>query len=243
MPNMNTSKKIARAIQNSDWKTGALIANSLGTGVTNWMAGMLGAHGAVTGQELPENSLNYVSQYIKEDLGKGGQVAYDLGVAVGNMLPSILVGGSAGMSIQGISAGGNAYQQGLREGMTEGQAWAYGLSVSVSEACLQRVMGDIGRLGGVSDDMLRAISGVENGILKFALKVSWSASKEGSEEALQAVLEPIFKAIIAGEKLNIDWSTVVYDALMAAMLSEVFDAPKYTVEAITNTAANTQTAN
>ncbi|MBR2879521.1 MAG: hypothetical protein IKC02_02485, partial [Oscillospiraceae bacterium] len=95
--NQRYGQRVAGAIQNSDWKTGALIANSLGTGVTNFMAGGLGAFGALTGQEIGENRLNYASQYIKEDLGKVGKFAYDMGVTVGNMLPSILIGGPAGM--------------------------------------------------------------------------------------------------------------------------------------------------
>ncbi|MBE7016635.1 MAG: hypothetical protein E7420_00555 [Ruminococcaceae bacterium] len=241
--NHRYGQRVARAIQNSDWKTGALIANSLGTGVTNWMAGALGAYGAVTGQKLPENSLNYASQYIKEDLGKAGQIAYDLGVTVGNMLPSVLVGGPAGIAMHGISAGGNAYQQGLREGMTEGQAWAYGLAVGASEACLQRIMGGISRLGGVTDDVIKAASGVENGILKFILKTGGSAIKEGSEEALQAVLEPIFKSIVTGDKLNIDWSEVAYNALMGTLTGGVFEATQNAAESITDVSVSTQPEN
>ncbi|MBR2879522.1 MAG: hypothetical protein IKC02_02490, partial [Oscillospiraceae bacterium] len=95
-------------------------------------------------------------------------------------------------------------------------------------------MGGISRLGGVSDDIVKAISGVENGILKFALKTGWSAVKEGSEEALQAVLEPIFKSIVTGDKLDIDWSEVAYDALMGMLTGGVFETPGNAAATIKN---------
>ena len=79
-------RPVASRIDEKFGKVAALTANALGTGVAGWMEGVLGS---VTREELPESGLNYASQAIKDNLGTAGAVAYDLGVTVGNMLPSI----------------------------------------------------------------------------------------------------------------------------------------------------------
>ena len=238
-------QRVANAIDEKKGvgKAAALTANALGTGVASWMEGVLGS---VSPKQLPESGLNYASQAIKDDLGVGGGMAYDVGVTVGNMLPSIFfaaisgpalaaagmeasaaanIAGKIGSATLGLSASGNAYQQGLREGMTRDQALWYGTLVGVSEAALQNVMHGVGKLSGIQTGVVaNNIKLIENGMLRFMANVGNSAVHEGTEEALQAILEPMYRTILTGEDLNIDWSEVAYNGLMGAFTGGAFES-------------------
>ena len=179
---------------------------------------------------IPVNSTQQLSGMIREDLkynhGTLGQVGYDLINTTSNMLPSILlstiapVGGSAiGAASMGMSAGGNAYQEMLNLGYDKGQARTYSTLVGVSEAGLQHLMGGIGKLGGTSAKLSKAVSGIDNALAKFAIQWGGSALSEGFEEAAQEVLNPLFMNMAAGfdtgEEVN--WEEVVYSGLLGAL--------------------------
>lgn len=232
--------KVADAIENSDWRGGAIAANAIGTGITNWMEGKLGTFGALTGQEVAENGLNYASPYIKENMGVVGGVLYDTGVTVGNMLPSILlsgaIGGTTGAAVgnldMGVSAGGNAYQQGLRDGMSRSEALVYGTLIGASEAYLQKAMGGISALGGTSAKLAERLAAIENGFLRFIAQTGASMASEAAEEGLQEILDPLFQRAITDNDASVDWSEVGYSALMGALVGGIFEAPKNAVEAM-----------
>ena len=238
-------EKVAAAIEDKKGlgKAAALTANALGTGVASWMEGVLGS---VSREELPQSGLNYASEAIKKNLGTVGKLAYDLGVTVGNMLPSIYlsavtapalasagvevsaakdIAGKVGSGVLGLSAGGNAYQQGLREGMTRNQAYWYGTMVGVSEAALQNAMQGITQLSGAKTGAIaESIKGIENGALRFVASIGNSALNEGAEEAMQAILEPMFKTVVTGKDLEVDWSEVAYNGLMGALTGGAFES-------------------
>lgn len=247
--------KVADAIENSDWRGGAIAANAIGTGITNWMEGKLGTFGALTGQEVAENGLNYASPYIKENMGVVGGVLYDTGVTVGNMLPSILlsgaIGGTTGAAVgnldMGVSAGGNAYQQGLRDGMSRSEALVYGTLIGASEAYLQKAMGGISALGGTSAKLAERLAAIENGFLRFIAQTGAGMASEATEEGLQEILDPLFQRAITDNDASVDWSEVGYSALMGALVGGIFEAPKNAVEAMAaaqtgSTAPQTQKA-
>ena len=270
-------QKVAQGIEDSDWRAGAIVANSLGTGVTKWMEGALGAYGALTGQEVTDSGLDYASQHIKDNMGWFGDTVYDLGVTVGNMLPSILISGSlspaqgakglaaqkaanvaqiAGSAAMGVSAGGSAYQQGIKQGMSQEEALLYGSLIGVSEAYLQKAMGGLGELGGanalggVGDNIIKAASGIENGFLRFikksggvAVKTLGGMGSEALEEGLQSILEPIFAGIVTGDAVNVDWSEVAYSALMGALMGGAFEAPRNAIEGLSGNRADPEINN
>ena len=190
---------------------------------------------------IPTTGIQNASGLVREDIqyehGTLGQVGYDLINTTSNMLPSILtstvvsavatpaVGGYVGAGLMGTSAAGNAYQEMLNLGYDKGQARTYSTLVGVAEAGLQSVMGGIGKLGGVSGKLSKLVSGIDNGLAKFAIRVGGSVLSEGLEEATQEVLAPIFKNLSAGYDTGaeIDWGEVVYSGLLGALSGGVLE--------------------
>ncbi|MBE7053473.1 MAG: hypothetical protein E7391_04270, partial [Ruminococcaceae bacterium] len=185
---------------------------------------------------IPVNSTQQLSGMVREDLserhGGWGTVPYDLINTTSNMLPSVLtstaityasgnpvLGSAIGTSTMGVSASGNAYQEMLNLGYDKGQARTYANLVGASESLLQYALGGIGKLGGTSARFSKMVSGIDNGLAKFAIRFGGSMASEGIEEAVQEVLTPMFKNYAAGYDTGekIDWGEVVYSGLLGAM--------------------------
>lgn len=221
-------------------KTGEQIAGNLsGPGDYTKMAAtagisqfIKGAQQLFTPETVPVNRYEVASQYAREDLGKGAQVAYDLGVTTANMLPSILIsaatggvgGAIAGAGTLGASAGGNAYNQAKVEGYSDAQARWYGLLIGASEAGLQYALGGIGALGkGVTTKLgVKALQGINNVILRTASELGLKMASEGVEEYLQDILNPLFRNIALGE--NNQFKAFSEDALYSALLGALSGA-------------------
>ena len=183
-----------------------------------------------------QNASGLVREDIKYEHGTLGQIGYDLINTTSNMMPSILtsavigtvnpvIGGYVGAGLMGTSAAGNAYQEMLNLGYDKGQARTYSTLVGLSEAGLQSIMGGIGKLGGVSGKLSKIVSGIDNGLARFAVRWGGSALSEGFEEAAQEILTPIFQNFAAGYDTgaDIDWSEVVYSGLLGALSGGVLE--------------------
>lgn len=210
-------------------------AFGLGAGVENWMGGVVGA---INQEEMPVSGVQYGSQMVSENLPWLGKVAYDLVYTTGNMLPSMLlsgglgaagapakIAGAVGSGAMGVSAGGNAYQQALRDGYSQEQARAYGAAIGASEAVMQNLLGGIGKLGGTSTAIAKKVAGIESGITRFIARTGGSILSEAGEEALQSILEPVFRSAIFGEDMDIDWAEVAYSALLGGLSGGVLEGP------------------
>lgn len=202
-----------RGIDNGILRTGATGAYGLVAGVDQFGSGI---KQFVSPKELPTSALQYGSQYIQEDLDdtKVGKYLYGAATTVGNMAPSILVsaitgglGASAavaqtvGAATMGVSASGNAYKEKLAEGYSKSQARTYSALVGASEAALQRLLGGIGKLGGVTDDLILAkVGAIDKAWARVALTGAVKLGSEITEEELQLFLEPLFnKWVFGGE--------------------------------------------
>ncbi len=213
---------LARAVQTGGFGLRAGF-DQFGSGIRQ-----LGSEEAVS-----PTSVGYGSQAVRESLADAGpnvlgsslgQTAYDLVTTTGNMLPSILVstfaGPAAGTATMGLSAGGNAYTQGLEMGYTPEQARNYATLVGASEGLLQYFLGGIGKLGGktgLSAKLGGKIAQIENGLARFSANFGKNILSEATEEGLQAILEPMFRQAITGEDSNVDWSEVAYNALLGGL--------------------------
>ena len=107
-----------------------------------------------------------------------------------------------GAATVGLSAGGNAYAEKIREGYTPDQALGYAVLVGASEGALQYLLGGISSLGGVSAEQIVArIAKINNGFAKFVLSLGTRALSEGMEEGLQEVLTSLFaNALLGGRR-------------------------------------------
>lgn len=194
---------------------------------------------------IPQSATQIASGMVREDLGDVGfnlpewmggssigQVGYDLTTTTSNMLPSILVsfvpgvGQVASPTLLGASAAGNAKAEMLRLGYSKEQANTYGILVGASEGLLQYALGGISSLGGkVSGNVIsKMVSQIDNGLAKAAIKLGGNMVSEGLEEALQSILEPVFKSITTGEELEaVNWEEVIYSGLLGMMTAGAFE--------------------
>lgn len=188
----------------------------------------------------------YAYQFGREDASAGGRLALDALYTAGNMAPGILlstvaggiagaagatagtaatIGSAAGNTAMGLSAAGNAYAEKIRAGYDEGEARSYSILVGASEALLQRLLGGISSLGGKAGDVARRIDAIDGAFWRASGQLGLSMAKEGSEEALQAILEPLFAKLILDEDASPEVvGEIAYSYLMGALMGGIFDA-------------------
>ena len=185
----------------------------IGAGIDQWASGM---KQLFTNELLPTTVEQYANAEIANSLDGFAKYAYTGANVIGNMTPSILlsavtaglgapvaVAQGVGAAAVGMSAAGNAYGSALVDGYSIEQARAYSTLVGVAEGTLQYILGGIGSLGGVTDDLIKAqINMIDNALLRISAKLGVDVLSEISEEELQNFLEPAFRAIIFGEEYD-----------------------------------------
>ena len=185
----------------------------LGAGLDQWASG---TKQFFTNEQLPTTVTQYANSEIANSLDGFGSYAYQGTNVIGNMLPSILlsyvtagVGAPAavaqgvGAATVGISAAGNAYGSALAQGYNVAQSRTYGTLVGIAEGALQYLLGGIGSLGGITDDLIKAkINIIDNSLLRIAAKLGVDISSEILEEEVQNYLEPALRSIILGEEYD-----------------------------------------
>lgn len=188
---------------------------------------------------LPTGAMQFGSQKLRENMSGLGGVAYDLSYQVGNMLPSMVAsaafGGSgllakgAASAYTGFSAKGNAYNQAIKDGYSKEQARSYSTMIGAAEGVLQYLLSGIGKLGGVTDDILIAkTKGIDNALARLALTGLIKIGGEVAEEELQLIIEPTLRSLILNEEFNAPtWNDVAYTALLSALTVGAMEgAPK-----------------
>ena len=231
--NYKYGKKVVEDIQNID--NGFI--RTISTGLLGLEAGAdqyaTGIANIIEGGTSPTSGIQYASAEMSNSLDGLGKYAYNATVTVGNMLTSILTSkllGAAGVSskfaqgvgsaVLGASAGGNAYNQALKEGYSESQAQTYGVLVGASEALLQNLIGGIGSLGGISDDILLAKTKmIDNSFLRISARYGIKIGSEIVEEELQNFLEPAFRSIIFGEDYDAPTIDEILETAVVTALS------------------------
>ena len=190
-----------------------------------------------------------VGALVREDIGEGapeflfgsslGQMAYDFGTTIANMLPSIGAGALANVvapgaaayvtpTLMGLSSGGNAYKDALNRGYTEEQSRTYGVLIGSSEALLSKALGSMGSVGKsfAGTALKNATDGIKNAALRFAVQMGGQMLSEAAEEGLQEILTPFFENIALDADNtweDIDWKQAGYSAVMGALSSFAMD--------------------
>ena len=248
------NKKASERFERFEGKTAKELVFGVEAGFDQFASGMKNLFNT-SDEYIPTNSTQMLSSMVRDDIkyehGAFGQIGYDLINTTSNMMPSILtsavigtanpvVGSYVGAGLMGASASGNAYQEMLNLGYDKGQARTYSALVGLSEAGLQSVMGGIGKLGGVSGKLSKVVSGIDNGLAKFAVRWGGSMLSEGFEEAAQEVLTPIFTNIAAGYDTGaeVDWSEVVYSGLLGALSGGMLEGGSLAVNSYAEHSAN-----
>lgn len=236
---LNTRKATSQ-YENIKGSTARKIISGVDAGIEQAKSGVNNYINMLTREDdfIPYTSSQILSGMVREDLADEGftvlgnslgQIAYDLTNNASNMSPSMMLsayisafsptaGKAAGSGLMGIQATGNAYQEALREGYSKEDASAYAKTVGASEAGLQYLIGGIGKLGGTSQYLSSTINSIENGVLRFIAKHGAEVISEASEEALQEILNPIFKNAKLGTDEDVNWSDVAYSALLGGLM-------------------------
>ncbi len=190
------------------------------------------------GTQIARENLADTGAQLPEWMGGAsvGQVLFDAAGTAGNMLPSILLStltagaGAAGAAAMGLSAGGGARMQAMREGYTPEQATMYGILVGASESSLQYLLGGMSKLGGklTGGAAAKAIQNIDHALLRIATSGTIKMAGEGAEEYLQEILDPIYRNLLLGENNQIDLtdSNAVYSFMLGALTAGVMDMPQ-----------------
>ena len=234
--NDDLNKRMGRQLAENAQKLNLEWLMAINTGLDQFASGLGNIDNFIMGSEAdPISPIQHAGSFIRENINDDfWRGAWDVGVSISNMLPSILVGsvtggvGGAvagnvgGLATMGASVLGNSYAAMRELGYDEWQSRGYAVMVTAAEVALQHAMGGISKLAGgksLSKIATNAINNVDNGIARVALKLGANMVSEGLEEATQEVLDPIFKYIATlGEEWDgIDWGNVAYSGLLGAL--------------------------
>ena len=235
-------RKAGEEFKNLEGNTLSEIFYGAVVGAEQWRQGVENLGSMITGEEGFSPSSQYVSGMVREDLADDGfkvlgnsvgQMGYDLVNTTSNMLPSILVGaatGSLGGALTlGLSATGNAYTEMRHLGYDRWQATAYAGLVGASETALSYFLGGISKLGGGSNGIFQTVASkilpkIDNAFARVAIELGGNMLDEGLEEAIQEVLDPVFKMVATGEDFEgIDLENVLYSGLLGALSAGVLE--------------------
>lgn len=198
--------------------------------------------GQYASEEIKSN-INWGPEFLGSNLG---QTLYNVGQSIGNMAPSIAFGamtGGSGALLTGLSAGGNAQDEALREGYSKAEALTYGAVNGALEGGLQYALGGIGSLGkrGASKliakiPALQSLGSITQSVIKnktvqaalnTAGKYIAQMGDEAFEEYLQAVLDPVVRNIVLKEDndVNLLSQEAMYSALAGALTAGIMNIP------------------
>lgn len=243
--NAQLGKKIAEGVNNPVQQIGYGLSsglNQFGTGIQQ----------VFNKQGVPTSAVQFAGQQVREDLAEVGpkfklgeqeyslgQTLYDAAQTGANMAPSILVtmltGGlgapaliaqGAGAATLGLSAGGNAYNQALKEGKSEDEAKEYGLMIGAAEGGLQYLLGGISKLGGaLPAKMLNKVEGIDNALARIAATGAIKIGSEITEEELQNFIEPALRTLIFDESYEApNFEELAYTALLTAITTGIMES-------------------
>ena len=201
-------------------------------------------------------AITYASEAIKSKTNNGFErFTYDLIDTGSYMLPSILVGsltgGTGGAIMMGAQAASGGYAEMRRLGYSAEQSALYGTIIGVLEGSLGSILGGIKQLGGgvLNKVFAKALSKLDNSVAKLAIKVGDNAvgrliidmGKEGLEEGLQEVLEPIVRHYATGEDYDpAELGDVLYAALLGAVNSGIINGSQTVTRAVAKNRAYTE---
>lgn len=207
---------------------GSLWGNVLSPMVRGFQGAMRNTEALLQGgQELPISPGEYETAIRRENAGEWGRHVIDASTSFGQMLPAMTISlatgnPTAGAAVTFVTSGAGAYQEGLRSGMTEGQALGYGALVGGAEGFLQTIAGGIPGLKGVLPDVVgEQIAGkITNAFGRWAVKFGANIASEVLEENVQNYLEPLFVTMLTGRDYEAPgWEEFVDTTLSTLLLA------------------------
>lgn len=243
-------------IENPLLRTAATGAYAVGSGLDQFGTGV---QQLFTEKALPTTATQFGAAQVREDLADAspsiggkplvlpggaslGQAAFDLVSSAANMAPGLALSaatagagaapwlsGLAASGSLGAAAGGNAYNEAVKQGYTPAQARSYAILTGASEGGLQYLLGGIGALGGrVSRNVIQnTVKNIDNALLRAGAELGLNMLSEGAEEYLQEVLTPVFRNIALDENNPVELVSeeAIYAGILGALSAGVLDGP------------------
>lgn len=196
-----------------------------------------------SGEELSTLPWEYETAIRAENAGALERGVINAASSFGQMLPALalaapvapvagalgasataagLLSGGVGAGVTWLTSGAGAYQEGLRQGMSEGQARSYGVLVGASEGLLQFALSGIPGIKGWGVEQYgeRAAGKVASALKRTAIKYGASIAGEEIEEHLQNYLEPLFVTMLTGKDYDAPgWDEFVDTTLSVLLLT------------------------
>ncbi len=196
-----------------------------------------------SGEELSTLPWEYETAIRAENAGPLERSVINAASSFGQMLPALalaapvapvagalgasataagLLSGGVGAGVTWLTSGAGAYQEGLRQGMSEGQARSYGVLVGASEGLLQFALSGIPGIKGWGVEQYgeRAAGKVASALKRTAIKYGASIAGEEIEEHLQNYLEPLFVTMLTGKDYDAPgWDEFVDTTLSVLLLT------------------------
>lgn len=252
-------------IENPLLRTAATGAYAVGSGLDQFGTGV---KQLFTEEALPTTATQFGAAQVREDLADAspsiggkplvlpggaslGQAAFDLVSSAANMAPGLALSaatagagaapwlsGLAASGSLGAAAGGNAYNEAVKQGYTPAQARSYAILTGASEGGLQYLLGGIGALGGrVSRNVIsKTVQNIDNALLRAGAELGLSMLSEGAEEYLQEVLTPVFRNIALDENNPVELVSeeAIYAGILGALSAGVLEGPGRIGDAVTS---------
>lgn len=196
-----------------------------------------------SGEELSTLPWEYETAIRAENAGALERGVINAASSFGQMLPALalaapvapvagalgasataagLLSGGVGAGVTWLTSGAGAYQEGLRQGMSEWQARSYGVLVGASEGLLQFALSGIPGIKGWGVEQYgeRAAGKVASALKRTAIKYGASIAGEEIEEHLQNYLEPLFVTMLTGKDYDAPgWDEFVDTTLSVLLLT------------------------
>ena len=210
-----------------DWYD-KLLYNIFSVGTENFATGMQGAYRQLLGETgyQPPTPIQQGGTEIRDRMEENGEDALlwisDIGANIVQMVPSLAVGAfskTAGATLMGVSASGNAYNEAINKGLSRSQASTYATLVGASETLLEKALGVVGNLGGKSGAITsKILANIDGALTKAALSIPSNMASEFVEESLQTLLEPWFMSVITNEEYAAPgMDEVLYNGMIGAL--------------------------
>lgn len=182
-------------------KTGTTLAGGFETGIggiESTTKKILGQTPSLDDQEIKYNMFSDVAQNnINTTKNPVGRAGLEMTYSIGQMLPQMMIGNSAGALATGFANyGGSAYNEAKKDGATEEQATKYGIVSGTLEMAMEKALGGFESVYGKSA-LGKSTNKLTSKVLdKFvknkALRKTLTSMKgEFTEEYLQEFLGPI----------------------------------------------------
>lgn len=182
-------------------KTGTTLAGGFETGIggiESTTKKILGQTPSLDDQEIKYNMFSDVAQNnINTTKNPVGRVGLEMTYSIGQMLPQMMTGNSAGALATGFANyGGSAYNEAKKDGATEEQATKYGIVSGTLEMAMEKALGGFESVYGKSA-LGKSTNKLTSKVLdkfiknKAVRKTLTSMKGEFTEEYLQEFLGPI----------------------------------------------------